>query len=116
MRSLSLFIPGRTCWLAALLLVFAFFACPPAHAQQTIMLDDRNGYWLGRDLELLEDREGRFSIEEIAAGRYDQQFFRSTQKVPNFSYTPSVYWARLIIDPSTTSHRGWLIEIENPLI
>lgn len=122
MRFMQAFKQITRYWLSlALLIPLWLLICPqictPVYAQQTLTLNDQvKSYSIGWNLELLEDREGKFTIEEVASGQHNNAFVRSTQKVPNFSYTSSVYWARLTIDMSATDADRWVMEIENPLL
>jgi len=65
-----------------------------AAAPITIDSNPINGISAGRNLLLLEDREGLLKAEDLA-GLAESDFFRSKENVPNFSFTQSAFWGRL---------------------
>jgi len=78
---------------------FALAVAPgPAAALETIELGvGTERYDLARHLELLEDRQGRLTIDDVA--RPSRQGWSATDgsRPPNFGITRSVYWARFRI-------------------
>lgn len=51
-------------------------------------------YKVYENMEVLEDEEGSFTINEVASNKYTQQFKRHDGGVPNYGYSSSVYWVR----------------------
>ena len=66
---------------------------------------------LGLHLDLLEDKEGSWTLEDVMSFKFDDIFVASEQKVPFFPSSKSVYWARLKINMQVEDGRDWLIWI-----
>ena len=71
---------------------------------------------LGTYLETLEDKEGNYTIESLQAPEIAARFVRSTDDVPSFGFTNSVYWARLTVENQSAERIRWYLEAEYPLI
>ena len=64
---------------------------------RVILSDDTGNYPLGPYLDILEDPDGKWDIEDITAPDLSSRFIRSTTDVPNFGFSSSIYWARVNI-------------------
>ena len=92
-----------------------FFIPGTLTAQPTLILEEyQNIYPLGKYLEILEDVEGKWSIEEVSSPQVSKNFVLSQVDVPNFGFTPSVYWVRFQIENSRMSQKKWLLEFSFP--
>ena len=100
----SLFLAAAICWTT-------LFANGPV-----ILSDDAGHYPLGPYLDILEDPDGKWDIEDIIAPDLSSQFIRSTADVPNFGFTRSIYWARVNIKNLDQDGGRYLLEIGYPLI
>jgi len=49
---------------------------------------------IGKKVEILEDPEGTFTIEEMQSGIYDDRFVQSDMVIVNFGYTESLHWLK----------------------
>ncbi len=78
--------------------------------------DDFGRYSLGPHLDILEDPDGDWDIEDITSPRLSSQFIRSTIDIPNFGFTSSVYWVRVRLQDSGQERRRLLLEVDYPLI
>ncbi|MDB4990865.1 MAG: hybrid sensor histidine kinase/response regulator [Myxococcaceae bacterium] len=73
-----------------------------------------DGIPLGRSVTLLEDVDGKLTLEQIRSPAYASRFVESTRDVPSFGYTQSVYWVRLSVHNGSPSQRHWLLELSYP--
>lgn len=84
-------------------------------AASPIVLEERNdGLPLGLHLDILEDKEGRLTIEEISSEKLAPEFVANKTHPPSFGYTQSVYWARFTVKNPTDKSVNWFLEIEYP--
>lgn len=93
------------------LLLFPFYS---AKASTVIQLQEgQKNYPLGSFMELLEDKDSTWDIEDVAGGSLDDQFFRYDGNVPNYGYKSSTYWVRMTFD-NRSSIDEWLLEVAYP--
>jgi len=96
------------------LLVALFFSSLPLYALKPVTLTDSQGeYPLGLNLEILEDKEKKWKIEDVASPELSKNFFKSNRVNPNFGFTSSVYWARFKLK-NRSGMNEWLLEIGYP--
>ncbi|MBK8395846.1 MAG: response regulator [Leptospiraceae bacterium] len=74
------------------ILTSSIFASEPV-----ILNEDKGKYPLGLYLEILEDKEGKLTIEDIQKPEMEKLWIRSKKEVPGFGFTKSAYWARFQI-------------------
>ena len=72
-----------------------------------------HGEKLGKLVDILEDRDGRLSIDNVAAAS-STGFRRSNDLVPGFGFTTSVYWLRLPVDNRQADKERWVLELAFP--
>lgn len=71
---------------------------------------------LGRYIEILEDKTGDLTIQDVTSLEKAQTFSPSEAEEPGYGFTSSVYWARLtVINPSNVPIE-WFLELGYPLI
>jgi hypothetical protein len=89
-------------------------------SNQVILSDAKDKYPLGLYLDILEDRQKQWTIQDVASAPLSQKFVRSQVEQPSFGFTTSVYWVRLQlhnpISTNTKLRTEWRLEIEYPLI
>jgi len=98
-------------FLAAAICSTTLFATGPV-----ILSDDAGVYPLGPYLDILEDPDGKWDIEDITAPGLSSQFIRNTADVPNFGFTSSIYWARVDIQNPDQDGSPFLLEVGYPLL
>lgn len=68
-------------------------------AQATVIINQENEkYNIYENMEILEDREGRLSINDVSSPSLSLQFQPNNDGIPSYGYTSSVYWMRFEID------------------
>ncbi|HYX36304.1 MAG TPA: 7TM diverse intracellular signaling domain-containing protein [Oligoflexus sp.] len=86
-------------------------AAEPLHLSTT-----HDEYDLGEHLDYIEDKQGAWTIEKLAAQDLDWQ--RSKASVPSFGFTDSVYWLRLSIDSGELGPElaDWILQVSYPVL
>jgi signal transduction histidine kinase len=82
-----------------------------------VVLDDRHTeVRLGRHLEILEDPDGRLTLEDVRSPEHARSFVPSPSEVPNYGLTRSVYWARVPLRDESSAGTEWLLEVAWPVV
>ena len=76
--------------------------------------DDTPSYALGKGLDVLEDRRGEMTIEDVTSKKIDKLFRPCLVDSPNFGFTDSAYWARFTVENKTDRAKSWLLALEYP--
>jgi len=71
---------------------------------------------LGKYLEILEDKTGNMTIDDITSSEIQSQFTLSEQEEPGFGFTSSVYWVKLTVNNPRDQLVNWYLEIGYPLL
>ncbi|HZY18165.1 MAG TPA: 7TM diverse intracellular signaling domain-containing protein [Ramlibacter sp.] len=71
---------------------------------------------LRRSFDVLEDRDGRLTFEDVLAPAVQARFhaLRPLGPGPNFGLTHSVYWLRVTLRTARDAPADWLLEIAYP--
>ena len=72
--------------------------------------------FLGSYMDILEDPEKQYGIDDIIRPDISAKFNRSKQDEPSFGFTDSAYWVRLYIENPSNENHEWLLEVTYPLI
>ena len=75
-----------------------------------ILTDGQDRYPLGLHLELLEDKEKRWTIEDVTSPDLAGRFRPSQEEVPVFGFIDSAYWVRLRVRNNTGATTDWRVE------
>jgi signal transduction histidine kinase len=90
-------------------------ACSPVWAAPVIIESDRlQGKPLGKHLLLLEDASSQLTISEVHK-LPDDAFQKAQENIPNFSFTRSAYWARLVLDNKLARALPLILEYAYPM-
>lgn len=67
-------------------------------AQQSLFIEKgKENYSLGKYLSILEDKEGKLSIESASSDSMKHQYVYYNKETLNFRFTSSAYWCRFVI-------------------
>lgn len=75
-------------FLSVIILVASTYAVA---APPVVLEDDQAGYALGLHLDLLEDKAGQWTLADVMSAELADKFVVSTQEVPYFRNSKSVY-------------------------
>ncbi|HMV41674.1 MAG TPA: sensor histidine kinase [Leptospiraceae bacterium] len=84
--------------------------------EPVVLTEDKGEYPLGLYLEILEDKEGKLTIEDVQKPEMEKLWVRSDKEVPSFGYSESVFWLRFKIENKLKSKEDWLLDIAFPPI
>jgi len=97
--------------------IIFIISLPPATSASTPLRIEtsRNSYSIGPFLDVLEDQEGQWTLDQIRTEPISLGFTENSQKNPNFGFTSSVYWVRFSLTGEMSATDHWLLEISYPL-
>jgi len=96
-------------------LLFILF-CTTGFGAPVVLKEDRNLYMIGNQIEFLEDKEQKLTIEDIA-GIDAKAFFQKSEKiVPRFGFTSSAYWFHIAVRNPSPVDKRLFIEIANSYV
>lgn len=72
---------------------------------------DVGRYDLAPHTEILEDPQGKLTIEDVTSPAYKNQWVLNRQTTPNFAFSNSVYWLRITLDSKLKKPKTWLFEV-----
>lgn len=85
-----------------------------------VILDERTDqYPLEPYLEYLEDKEGKWSVDDVVSAEISGNFIPNKKEVFNFGYTDSAYWIRFTVEnrkSETGFQSEWFLELRYPLL
>ncbi len=67
-------------------------------------------YDLGLNADILEDKTGELTIEQVSSPAYHSQWTQSRQAQPNFAFSGSVYWLRITLTSQMPKPKTMLLE------
>ncbi|MBF0542132.1 MAG: response regulator, partial [Nitrospirae bacterium] len=81
-----------------------------------ILTDKQDSYQLGLSMEYLEDKDKKWTIEDVSSDEMGRQFKKMSSNNLNFGYTKSAYWLKFKLKNDSKLTRNWFIEIDYPAI
>ncbi|MCZ7603209.1 MAG: ATP-binding protein [Melioribacteraceae bacterium] len=96
-------------------------------AQQSLFIEKgKENYSLGKYLSILEDKEGKLSIESASSDSMKHQYVYYNKETLNFRFTSSAYWCRFVIVDTLSApasgmltsgnNRTWLLIKNDPIL
>lgn len=73
-------------------------------------------YRVGKHLEILEDEEGAWQIEDVTAESLAERFEQSLTEVPGFGFDTSAFWFHLKIRSRLKETKKMLLEVDYPML
>lgn len=97
------------------LILLALFPLFCAEASDSLVLrDGKETYSLGPYLEILEDKQGKWRIDDVTTPEISKKFLRDGRETPHLGMTDSVFWIRFTIEDRTSGRKQWLLELDFP--
>ncbi|MCP4138291.1 MAG: PAS domain S-box protein [bacterium] len=82
-----------------------------------VVIDGKTeSYALGTYLEILEDKDKKWTIDHVTAPELSRQFIRSDKEIPSFGISGSAFWVRFTVAVKQAVPFHWKLELEFPLI
>jgi signal transduction histidine kinase len=85
-----------------------------AYSKPLLLKSDQEQYTLASYIELLEDKDGDLTIEEISSSNLSHRFFQNQSATPNLGYTDSAYWVRFTLINASEKEMNWFLELDYP--
>jgi len=89
----------------------AIFAVEPV-----IIGDSISRLPIGLHLEILEDKEKKWTIHDVTKGRISGKFIKSNEESPGYGFSDSVYWVRFRLQKDSEKNANLLLELDFPLM
>ncbi len=106
---------GRTSFLIVFFVLFIISALiSPAWSDIRITRESKGETSIQKDLFLLEDPDGRFTIQDITQGSQNKNFIANKQAKTGFGYSDSVYWIKLTIHKEPENTLSWVLKHTYP--
>jgi CheY-like chemotaxis protein len=78
------------------------------YAQNSLILtDNQESYPLGMFLEIIEDKDKQWTIDDITSPRLADRFKPNIKKIPHFGFTDSAYWVRISLINQSKRIKDW---------
>ena len=74
-----------------------------------VLRDPQRQYPVGLHMEILEDKDKQWTIEDVTSPAIAAQFTPSSEETPGFGFTDSAYWVRFEARNETDSGTDWLL-------
>lgn len=96
--------------LPLILLLWPWGVNPFAQFTSIIVLTDaQEQYPLGLHLELLEDKNREWTIDDVTSPEIASLFTPSQESTPGFGFTNSAYWVRFRVSNEATTDTDWVL-------
>ncbi len=90
--------------------LFLIFLCPKASAQRnTILIKRVHIFKLDKYLGILEDKDHKLNINEVASPEMRNKFHYPGKESPNLGFSKSVFWLRIQIADSLSQRYNWIL-------
>ncbi|MBP7584563.1 MAG: hypothetical protein KBA61_11040, partial [Spirochaetes bacterium] len=110
-------VKNARAWSVIILAVFLVLPARWSLAADPVVINSGVGrYPLGLHLGILEDRDRRYAVEDVAAGRTDRPFSPAGTQSPSFGFTDSAYWVTFTVRHTARDAGDWLLELDYPLM
>lgn len=73
------------------------------------LTDEQDQYPLGLQLEILEDKEKQWTIEDVTSPEIAAQFVPSQEESPGLGYSESAYWVRFRVRNEAETATQWVL-------
>lgn len=77
-----------------------------------ILTNEQGEYPLGLHLEILEDEDKFWTIDDVSSSELAQQFVPSQETAPNLGFSDSAFWIRFRVRNETEETTDWQLAIQ----
>jgi signal transduction histidine kinase len=81
-----------------------------------VLTDGAGEHVLGLHLEILEDADRTWTIEDVAGPNLAARFTPTDRAIPSLGLSDSAFWLRFRIENQSASPREWLLEYDWPVL
>ena len=76
------------------IIILAFMANTIFAIDPVILTGDKTEYPIGLYVEILEDKTGKQTLDDVRKKEVEALWVKSDKEVPSFGYTKSAFWVR----------------------
>ncbi len=98
------------------LLMLGLSALADQAAGPVTLTSESNSYPLGLHIDILNDPDGRLTIEDVMRPAVSKRFTPSRRQSPSFGFDSSVHWIRFALVNRNNPSRDWVLELQSPTI
>jgi PAS domain-containing protein len=98
------------------LVIFIVMPIELGSAPHIIIKKEKEIYPIGLNLDILEDINGKLTIDNVSSDKFSNKFIPSQNEKPGFGFTDSIYWIRFTINAEKNIHKKWYLELAYPLM
>ncbi len=92
-------------------IIYLITGCEIVFSQEPVIIhNDYKKLNIGKNLEIFEDKDNRFTFQDIQSGRFDNLFIKHNQDSYIMGFTDSAYWIRFKIKSLPDIKHNWLIK------
>ena len=84
-----------------------------SNSQPIILNSDNIKYPISLNLDILEDKSRKLTINEITSSAYSSQFFPNHQASPNLGFSSSNFWIRFLVKNQADEGIKWLLVLND---
>jgi len=96
--------------------VFFLFPHAVSGVEPVIIGDDISRLPVGTHLEILEDKEKKWTINDVTKDYVSEKFIKSNKKSPGYGFSDSAYWVRFKLQKDSGKNQDLLLELDFPLM
>lgn len=101
--------------LKVIFILVSFISFTALSLSPVTLSENQGRYFMGHYLEVLEDVDKKFTIDQISSPSFNDRFQRTSKKLLNFGNTSSAIWIRATINNNSSTKR-WLLECSHTVI
>ena len=83
-------------------------------APAVVLEPGKKQYPLGKHLDILEDKEGKWTLVDVTSGEASKLFQANQKTTPSFGITQSVYWVRFSLENPNGISQRYILEYDSP--
>lgn len=91
-------------------------AVPGSAAEFFNLRHEMEGIPFAGDMQVQEDRGGKFTLEDILSPTRRQYFLKGKKELLSHGFTDSIWWIRLPVKNTSPRELKWFLEVGYPLI
>lgn len=98
-----------------LITLLIFPAAARGQSENSVIIDESfSSATIGKNLDWLEDCGKNFTIKEVSSPAFSDRFRPSSEMYPNFGYTASRFWFRLVVVNRSGKLIEWFLKSRYP--
>ncbi|WP_141732847.1 7TM diverse intracellular signaling domain-containing protein [Oligoflexus tunisiensis] len=97
-------------------ILFLLLAMPGLAAVPEVGPGDVRELLLGRHVMLLEDPNGKLTLDDIRSGKHDHEFQAATRDFPGLNNPDAMFWVKFSIQNNSPAARDLILENRYPLL